>query len=477
MRRTGACESLRSETLLSTRFSLNSCSHSGFSEHNRSHRSFSWFSFLFGFGFLVGLVNGSHRSSPFNMWTWHKCWIGISPTHVCLCSILTVVWQSHDWWGRWTCGRHRMINLLLWRCHWCWRRKTGGRTRWQARNHDRNGVLRIALESEHRFKWDVVFDRWSIRQNVRVHRKAFRAIRLLAYHRGRQQSRINPILWQKLWLFTSPLAVMTIVGLHDFVKVSISAEFKSFVLIMCIDAPESTTNSLSSGLRVDFLGRHQFSEGEKNAALFFSFNSGYFWPASTLFHEHIALAIPSDLQILEHWGHADEDHLGKSFQAMDFGLECQHDVQRLLWILHIGLVSICLSSSVRSMKTSAAPHPEIRNPIVVYFWILPLHFCHHSFWTFRLAVLQPSDAHKSTFPKSASILRLVEQAFWRMPLFTEWNGASSFEVILASPIETFYHWDSASGTSGSRRISRRRIRRCRFCTLIDIVTETVIVSF
>ena len=48
---------------------------------------------------------------------------------------------------------------------------------------------------------------------------------------------------------------------------------------------------------------------------------------------HIALAIPSlletDPQILEHWGYADEDHLGKSFQAMDSGLECQRDVRRL----------------------------------------------------------------------------------------------------------------------------------------------------
>ena len=50
---------------------------------------------------------------------------------------------------------------------------------------------------------------------------------------------------------------------------------------------------------------------------------GYFWPASTLLLGHIALAIPSlletDPQILEHWGCADE---GKSFQAMDSGLEC-----------------------------------------------------------------------------------------------------------------------------------------------------------
>ena len=41
------------------------------------------------------------------------------------------------------------------------------------------------------------------------------------------------------------LAVMTIAGLHDFVKVSTSASLKSFLLIICIDAPESTTNSHS----------------------------------------------------------------------------------------------------------------------------------------------------------------------------------------------------------------------------------------
>ena len=64
---------------------------------------------------------------------------------------------------------------------------------------------------------------------------------------------------------------MTIVGLHDFVKVSISASLKSFLLIICIDAPESKTNSRSSGFNVD-AGRHQFSEGEKNAALSCSFN-------------------------------------------------------------------------------------------------------------------------------------------------------------------------------------------------------------
>ena len=92
---------------------------------------------------------------------------------------------------------------------------------------------------------------------------------------------------------------------------------------------------------------------------------------------------------------------------------------------------------------------------------------------------------RALFPKSESTLGLEKQAFWRMPFLTEWSGASSFEAILARPSKHSSTWASASGTSGSRRISfilprrraRRRIRLCCFCTLIDIVTETAIVSF
>ena len=46
----------------------------------------------------------------------------------------------------------------------------------------------------------------------------------------------------------------------------------------------------------------------------------YCWPASTLFHGHIALAIPflleTDPQILGHRGCADENHLGKYIRAV-----------------------------------------------------------------------------------------------------------------------------------------------------------------
>ena len=80
---------------------------------------------------------------------------------------------------------------------------------------------------------------------------------------------------------TSPLAVMTVVGLHDFVKVSISAIFKSFFLVICIDAPESHNKfSFLRSKRVD-AGRHQFSEGEK-MLFYFYFQFVIFLPTSTL---------------------------------------------------------------------------------------------------------------------------------------------------------------------------------------------------
>ena len=111
---------------------------------------------------------------PFNMWTWHTYWMGIYPLRSPPCSSLTVAWHSCGWWSRRASGRCRMINLLSWRCHWCWRMRTGGRTRWQARNHDRNEVLCVAL-----YPNTVVNEMWFLTidpvlvLNIRVHRKAF----------------------------------------------------------------------------------------------------------------------------------------------------------------------------------------------------------------------------------------------------------------------------------------------------------------
>ena len=120
---------------------------------------------------------------------------------------------------------------------------------------------------------------------------------------------------------TSPLAIMTVVGLHDFVKVSISASLKSFLLIICIDALEST-NYRSSGLRVD-AGRHLFSEGEKNVALFFSFYFEYTFGqfprcfAGTLLLPLCLLLRP----ILKFWSVGRTLMRFKYIRAKDFGLE------------------------------------------------------------------------------------------------------------------------------------------------------------
>ena len=119
---------------------------SSMSEHNGSPRSKSWSSFLFGFGFWVGVGNNaSHPFFPFNMWTWHRHWMGIYSTLILSFSNLTVSWCCRSWWRRRAWGRCRMMTLPSWRCHWGWRMRTGGRARWQAWNHDRNEVLRVAL--------------------------------------------------------------------------------------------------------------------------------------------------------------------------------------------------------------------------------------------------------------------------------------------------------------------------------------------
>ena len=65
---------------------------------------------------------------------------------------------------------------------------------------------------------------------------------------------------------------------------------------------------------------------------------------------------------------------------------------------------------------------------------------------------------RALFHKFAPTLGLLEQAFWRVPPFTEWIGASSLKVIVAGPSR-----HSTAGASGSRSTSpnllHEKIRR------------------
>ena len=136
-------------------------------------------------------------------------------------------------------------------------------------NHDRNEVLRIANYPNPVFNemWFLTIDPF-VGIPVFITKLSERQYCWRVFEDFHSQEKTNSLTYTiaSSCVCTSPLAVMTVVGLHDFVKVSISVPLKSFLLIMCIDAPESTTNSLSSGLRVD-AGRHLFSEGEKDVAL------------------------------------------------------------------------------------------------------------------------------------------------------------------------------------------------------------------
>ena len=222
---------------------------------------------------------------------------------------------------------------------------------------------------------------------------------------------------------TSPLAVMTIVALHDFVNVSISAEFKSFLLIMCIDAPESTTKSRSSGLSFD-AGRHLFSEGEKGAALFFSFTF-----RTLLASFHAASRAPSSCHCVSSWDRS------SNFGALE-----------LRWWGSPGQIipSEGFWSRVSAWRNTASVN---RTDWLQHVWSLPqnrwrlrrLHIltyaiqlsCNfqYSHCTFVTMLLGPfarlfinlAMRIRALLTKSASFLGLVEQAFWEDAIFRRMN--------------------------------------------------------
>ena len=269
---------------------------------------------------------------------------------------------------------------------------------------------------------------------------------------------------------------MTIVGLHDFVKVSISAEFKSFLLIMCIDAPESTTNSRSSSVRFD-ASKHLFYEGEKNDLYFLLCFEDNFGQSPRCFTGRSLLPLCLFLRpIIKFWS------IGVTLMRFTWAnhserrilvLECQRGRTTALGILHIGSVSVCLSPSVKSMKTSAAPYPEIRNPSVVYLMskrqnrspcsVMLLILLQHShctfvtilFRTFCWAVLQPGDAHKSTSPQIC-----IHSPTWRTGILEDaiFHRMNWCKFLWGNPcraIETFFHWVSCLWDFG---FSTRRMK-------------------
>ena len=289
--------------------------------------------------------------------------------------------------------------------------------------------------------------------NIRDPRKAFRATTMLAYSRGFLRSRIYPILWR---------------GCHHRDRGSGNLHFFQFsgiqvVLSDHVHRRAGVHNKLSF-LRLHFGWWREtplFRSREEISFSFWLWISGFSLPASTLLREHNALSIPSlpetDPQILERSGFADEVRLRKFHWARDFGLYCWHGAVRLCWIVHFELVPAWLSSSVKSMKTSAAPCLEIYNP----------HCCRCTLVASLIRPgagpwFNPAVCEGALVPECASLFGLVQQALWGMPLFTRWIRTSTFKMYLARLTRCFPRRTSSSRTPESHRIFHTLCLRRRF---------------
>ena len=158
-------------------------------------------------------------SIPFGYWSFKisvfRYWITVSR-----CWLL--------WW-RWWRGR--------WRRSW-------RLTRWHSRNHKCYISLTFCKQLSCHFWWDVDSDRFS----SAIHRRVSPMKALREFNRNTTLTNKSNCLTKivaSLIVRTSPLAVITVVGLFDVFMVSSSAEWRSFSLTICILAQESTFTSLS----------------------------------------------------------------------------------------------------------------------------------------------------------------------------------------------------------------------------------------
>ena len=182
--------------------------------------------------------------------------------------------------------------FLSWRCHWCWRMRTGGRTRSQAWNPDRNEGLRIALYSNPVFNemWfstvdpliriSVFIAKLSERQDCwRVfedcHSQEY--IRIFDVHRG---------LFMRLHFS---------IGCYDCRRTTRLRQgiYFSRIRVLFCWLHASTRRSR----QILDASRHLFSEGEKNVALFISF---FF--ETLLVSLHAASRAPCSCHSLSSWG-------------------------------------------------------------------------------------------------------------------------------------------------------------------------------
>ena len=316
----------------STKFSLNSCSHSGISgssEHNGLLRSIV-VSFLFVFGISLAWISSGCpdlSSTELDTGTGEmSLLVAFSP--------FSNRQFAYCRWRRWGWGRWWRMTLLFHRCPWSWWRSRG-RT-WQVRNHDRNEVLGIARYSNPVF--DEICGFWPL-----IHSKEYPFSSQSfpsdntagVFSRTFIVKNISNSLTYTIassCVCTSPLAVMTIVGLHE-LRQSIHFSFTSgpfcWSCALTLRSPQQTLFPQVSTL----MQAGTFFPETRRMLLCFAplvFNT-LLASFPRCFRGHLALATLSlrvnDPQILEHWGYAHEVHLDKCSRARDFCLEFWYDAQ------------------------------------------------------------------------------------------------------------------------------------------------------
>ena len=309
-----------------TRFSLNSCSHSGISEQNWSHRSFSWSSFFF---LLL------------DFWlAWSVSLTVLSIQHVHLTQILdrnlsqlrsslalvslsldtAVVGEVDEEDVGWSIScLEGVIDVEEGKLEEELDDKPGTTigTKFSVLH-----CIRVRFFNEMWFFTVDPLERISVNfpsDNAAVSR-TFTVKNI-------SNSKSNTVAFS--CVCTSLLAVMTIVWLNDFVTISSTSEFKSF----WIDHMHrrAGVNNKFSVLRFKIWWRKQAPIFRRWDECFIGLF--YIWctfgqlPRCFTGVLVTCLFLRQILKILELWGCVDEVHLGKSSQAMDFGLEFLCDVQ------------------------------------------------------------------------------------------------------------------------------------------------------
>ena len=220
--------------------------------------------------------------------------------------------------------------------------------------------------------------------------------------------------------------------------------------------PESTTNSRSSGLRVD-ARRHLFSGDEKNAALSCSFNLNTF-----LASFHAASRAPCSCHSVSScerssnfysvgatlmrftWTNVTE----RGILVSNLGMTCNSlcEFHTLEWLRHVGalpenrlrrrhvlkyatqlpcirkLTSRWILSQFLITSFHKLPR-SIVTSIGDRFYFLPISLFQHSHSTFVIIRFRPfrrlfiklTMCERALFPKPTTTLGLAEQAFWRVP--------------------------------------------------------------